>query len=74
MRQTFEPVFIVDCNGDWAIGSDYDTAVENYDNEVGGGATRRVINLKVNVTLPEDGEVSVNVPDTAGEKITAEAI
>jgi hypothetical protein len=47
-------------------------AVENYDNEVGGGAARRVITIKVQATLPEDYEVVVDVPDDAG-KIEAAA-
>jgi hypothetical protein len=73
MKQTFEIVLIVDANGDYAVGADYDNATENYDNEVGGGAARRVITIRANVALPEEPEVVVDVPDMAGQKIEATA-
>jgi hypothetical protein len=70
--QTFEIFLIVDSNGDGALGLGYDHATENYDNEVGGGSGRRIIKINAKVALPEDAEIDITVPDTAGDRIEAE--
>lgn len=65
--ESFEVFLVIDSGGDYAIGVDYETALEAYDNDIGGGAARRIVKLVVRATLPEEAEqLSVDVPATAG--------
>jgi hypothetical protein len=65
-----ELVLIVDGEGDYGIGKDFDAAKENYETDVGelsaceGGF--RVVNLTVGVPLPEVVELTGDAPAVSG--------
>lgn len=54
---------VVDESGDWEAAGDSDTALENYDSNIGGPAPRRMFKLLLTVPLPTEtvlkGEVVV---------------
>ena len=58
---------VIDSNGDYAVGVDYDEATQLFDDNIGGNGARRVIKLNVRASLPEEiEECAVDVPDDAG--------
>jgi hypothetical protein len=65
-KRMYEIVLIIDSNGDAAVGLDYNEATTVYDENVGGGAARRVIYLNVNVSPPKEEVLTVDVADDAG--------
>lgn len=70
---TVDVFVVIDSNGDYAVGGNDDAALENFDNEVGGDRPRRIVKLNVTMRLPVVTEVSVTVPDEAGQQVTATA-
>jgi hypothetical protein len=72
-----ELVLIVDANGDYAVGKDFDGAKEQYENDVGelsaceGGF--RVVRVTVGVPLPEVVELTGDAPPWSGAATLAVA-
>jgi hypothetical protein len=61
---------VINSDGDVELGTDRDETIGNsIDNY--GQMVVRVIKFNAEVSLPEDEEVDVTVPETAGEKTTA---
>jgi hypothetical protein len=73
-KATCELVLIVDANGDYAAGKDFDAAKEVYENDVGelqaseGGF--RVVRLTVGVPLPEAVELAGDAPEQGKATLT----
>ena len=59
--------FVIDEDGDYAIGKDLEAAAEAYADDVNGSALRRAYTLKLHVPLPKPTEVTGALPDTEGE-------
>ncbi len=60
--------FVIDGDGDYAIGKDLEAAFEAYADEfTDGSALTRAYTLKLHVPLPKPTEVSGALPDTEGE-------
>lgn len=59
--------FVIDADGDYAIGKDLDDALETYAQDVGGSGLTRTYTLKLHVPLPKPTEVTGTLPDTEGE-------
>jgi hypothetical protein len=72
MKQV-EVWIVMDANGDYAVGTDRDNAVELFENEIGGVAGARLAKITVTMTPPVEVAVDVSIPDTAGETLTAAA-
>jgi hypothetical protein len=65
-----ELVLIVDADGDYGVGKDFDAAKENYENDIGELASCdggfRVVRVAVGVALPEVVELAGDAPDLCG--------
>jgi hypothetical protein len=73
-KHTVEVWLVIDSSGDYDTGPDRDSAIDAFDNNIGGGGARRIIKL-IKLTFPaEEDEAEVDVSDTAGETTTAEAV
>jgi hypothetical protein len=72
-----ETVLIVDANGDYAVGKDFDAAKEAYENDVGELASCeggfRVVRVVVAVPLPEVVELTGEAPEQGGKATLAVA-
>lgn len=68
-----EMFLVVDADGDCGFGADQDSAIENYNDNIGGSGPQRIIKLNVAVRLPVVIEADVTIPDEAGELVTVEA-
>jgi len=69
-NQACEVVMVVDSAGDYAVGKDLESAIEAYENEVQSIAESggyRVVNLTLNVALPESVELSADVPNDVSQ-------
>lgn len=66
---------VMDANGDFEVGGDRDQVMDWYAENIGGGQALRVAKITVTMCPPKevDAEVSVTVPDQAGEVVTATA-
>jgi hypothetical protein len=70
--KTLELWIAVDSDGDYAFAPEEDSAVNAYQEEVGGLVCLRTVKVNVTLTLPVPIEVNVTVPDEAGQTVTAE--
>ena len=59
-------------DGNYVVSADDNEVLELFDSDV-GGICRKVVKLTVKITPPEVEEVSVDIPDTAGETTQVEA-
>ena len=59
-------------DGDYVVSADENEVLELFDSDV-GGICRKVVKLTAKITPPVVEEVSVDVPDTAGETTEVEA-
>lgn len=57
----------VDSDGNYDMGKDDDDALSNFDNNEGGDAARRLVQVKVRLRVPRPVVTSVQVPNEAGE-------
>lgn len=73
-KTTLQICLIVNSDGDYAVGADFDAAADAYDSDIGGGAARRVIKLNVKLALPKEEEVFVEVPEATDPGIETETI
>ena len=70
-KATCELVLLVDANGDYAVGKDFDAAKDNYESDVQelsaceGGF--RVVRMTVGVPLPEVVELAGDAPEVSGK-------
>lgn len=60
--KTLEVWVVVDADGDYAVGTDEETACDAFDSEVGGNHGRRVVKMSVTVPLPAVIELTGEVP------------
>jgi hypothetical protein len=58
-------------SGEYEVGPDGDTAIERFDDTI-GGSMRRLVRLKVMMAPPEVTEVDVAVPYEVGQTIQVE--
>lgn len=68
--QAFDVVVLIDSNGDYAVGKDSDSAVEQYETDIGNlsdSGGYRLINLTVNAPLPEQVELAATIPAADGK-------
>lgn len=64
----------VDADGAYEAGTDEDEARDRFEENVGGGVTRRTVCVEVRLRVPRPVTVGVLVPDEAGETdVTAKA-
>ena len=72
-----ELVMIVDANGDYGAGKDFESAKDNYENNIGELASCeggfRVVRLTVAVPLPEVVELVGEAPEQSGKATLAVA-
>jgi hypothetical protein len=73
MKTTFDVFLIVDSDTYYAVGSDLDDAMEHYRDKVGGNGPLRVVRITALVTPPQIEDAEVDVADSFGELIKAEA-
>lgn len=59
---------VMDEDGYYAVGCDRDEAIENFENQIGGGGPRRVVKRVMRMAPPvvEEGP-EIDIPDNAGE-------
>jgi hypothetical protein len=67
-KVTCEIYLVINEDGDYEVGPDYDTAIDAFENSHGGSGPRRIVKLTAKITPPqiEDGG-EIDVPDEAGE-------
>lgn len=67
---TAEIYLVMDPDGDYAVGVDFDEATANYNEMYGSPGPLRIVRLTARMTPPcvEDGP-AVDVPDAAGDVI-----
>lgn len=72
-KHEIEVWIVMDSDGDYAVGADRDNAIENFENEIGNPAGARIVCLRTKMAAPEESEIDVEVPDTAGSTVEVEA-
>jgi hypothetical protein len=71
--KTAELWIAMDSDGDYETGCDEETAITNYNDNIGGCLPLRVVKINVAMRPPKVTEASVTVPDEAGQELAATA-
>jgi hypothetical protein len=71
MSDPIEVWIAINESDEYEVGPDEDSAIERFDDSV-GGSMRRLVRLKVTLSAPVVTEVDVAVPDEAGQTVKVE--
>jgi hypothetical protein len=69
--QDIEVWIVMDADGDYEVGVDKETAVENFENAIGGSAGARIAKVNLKMAPPQVVETDIEIDDDAGEIIEA---